>query len=204
MANGEMLYPWEYSDSRILTEQERQSLGQLLYYALLDIRILGWEGKAEQAADIADTFHNMVNLLWSDRFSFSGLQLYVEAYEEKYGITKYSQHLEQLNLIDSKVKKQATTLYAPQEGYSSDISFDVSIDELAVMIAVCTSLIHEGKSPDEISALSPDAFVEVMRTQKHEGIDTKALLSKFNDLPKDCYCRFIQRMASRLRNNSKS
>ena len=47
----------------------------------------------------------MANFLWSDQFSFSSLQLYVEACEEKYGVTKYSEYLEELKLVDQKVDR---------------------------------------------------------------------------------------------------
>jgi hypothetical protein len=42
---------WKLPDSRMPTERERQQLCRMLYYALLEIRGLGHNGKAEQAHD---------------------------------------------------------------------------------------------------------------------------------------------------------
>src|SRR5215510_8245439 len=52
-----------FADSRIPTESERQQLCEMLHFALLEIRMLGWNGKASQAADLADAFHNLPSYL---------------------------------------------------------------------------------------------------------------------------------------------
>jgi hypothetical protein len=71
-------------DARLLTEQERQELCKILFNALLEIRMLGWEGKAEQAGDVADAFHNLPIYLWSDKFSLSLFRRFLEEYQQKY------------------------------------------------------------------------------------------------------------------------
>jgi hypothetical protein len=42
------------------------------------------EGKAEQAADIVDAFHNLPIYLWSDKFSLSLFRRFLEEYQQKY------------------------------------------------------------------------------------------------------------------------
>lgn len=36
---------------------------QLLYWAFLEIRLAGWDGKSERCASIADAFHNLPALI---------------------------------------------------------------------------------------------------------------------------------------------
>jgi hypothetical protein len=74
----------EARDARSLTEQERQELCKMLFDALLEIRALGWEGKAEQAADVAHAFHNLPIYLWSDKFSLSLFRRFLQEYQQKY------------------------------------------------------------------------------------------------------------------------
>jgi len=59
MDDIESINDWAFPDSRLLTDQQRQELCKILFKALLEIRKLGNEGKAEQAADVADAFHNL-------------------------------------------------------------------------------------------------------------------------------------------------
>jgi hypothetical protein len=72
-----------FPDARPLTERQRQWLCQMIYRALLEMRILGWGGKAEQAADLADAFHNLPAMLWED-FSLDFFRKFLEAYRQKY------------------------------------------------------------------------------------------------------------------------
>jgi hypothetical protein len=57
MEDDETRDDWGLPDARLMTEQERQELCNILFNALLEIRMLGYEGKAEQAADVAHAFH---------------------------------------------------------------------------------------------------------------------------------------------------
>lgn len=75
---------WKFPDERMPTEQERQQLCRMLRLALLEIRMLGWEGKAEQATDLADAFHNVPTFLWREDFSFSFFRKFLQGYKEKY------------------------------------------------------------------------------------------------------------------------
>jgi hypothetical protein len=75
---------WPPPDARLLTERQRQELCKMLFNALLEIRILGWEGKATQAADLADAFHNLPVYLWSDEFSLNIFRQFLEGYQQIY------------------------------------------------------------------------------------------------------------------------
>lgn len=61
--------------------------------------MLGWEGKAEQAADIADAFHNLPIYLWSDQFSLSFFRKFLEAYQQKYQEVECYNYVEMLDEI---------------------------------------------------------------------------------------------------------
>jgi hypothetical protein len=55
-----------------------------MYLAFLEIRILGWQGQSAQAADLADAFHNLPVLLFSDDFDWDTQRMFFEAYCAKY------------------------------------------------------------------------------------------------------------------------
>src|SRR5438874_1001108 len=40
-------------------DKQREALCDMMYWAFLETRILGWSGRAAQAADLADAFHNL-------------------------------------------------------------------------------------------------------------------------------------------------
>ena len=84
MGDNEAKFDRSLPDARSLTEQERQELCKILFSALLEIRALGFEGKAEQAAYLADAFHNLPIYLWSDQFSLSLFRKFLEGYQQKY------------------------------------------------------------------------------------------------------------------------
>ena len=44
--------------------------------------MLGYEGKAKQAHNLADAFHNLPELLWSDVFSFNVFRSFLQGYKE--------------------------------------------------------------------------------------------------------------------------
>ena len=68
-----------------LNDGQRKKLGELLHNALVEIRELGRAGKAEQAADLADAFHNMPNDMWDDDFALEQFcDLYLKGYQAKY------------------------------------------------------------------------------------------------------------------------
>lgn len=93
----------QFPDSRMPTEEERQGLIRMLYYALLEIRLLGPRGMSEQAADLADAFHEMPALLWSKEFSFNFFRKFLEGYHERDGASTF----DYLAMLD-EISKGAT------------------------------------------------------------------------------------------------
>jgi hypothetical protein len=90
----------EAKDARSLTERERQELCKILFDALLEMRALCWEGKAEQAANLASAFHNLPIYLWSDKFSLSLFRRFLEEYQRKYqdaGCYNYVEKLDEIS-----------------------------------------------------------------------------------------------------------
>ena len=67
------------------TDEQRRRLCEMIAAAFVEIRLLGWEGKAQQAGDLADAFHNVPREMygwgkWS-RHIFRGM---LEHYQHKY------------------------------------------------------------------------------------------------------------------------
>jgi len=56
----------------------------MLFMALLEMRAAGWAGKAQQAADLADAFHNLPIGMWHDDFSLEFFRKFLESYRQKY------------------------------------------------------------------------------------------------------------------------
>ena len=77
----------------------------MLFYALIEIRGLGNNGKGEQAAELADAFHNLPAYLWSDGFSFKVFREYLAEYQNRYperGDTfDYIKTLDEITKIDT-------------------------------------------------------------------------------------------------------
>jgi hypothetical protein len=75
-------------DAKLPTDSQRQKLCEMIHVALVEIRSLCWSGKAEQAADLADAFHNVPDGIWRADFS---LQFFRDAflcvYKGKYPTT---------------------------------------------------------------------------------------------------------------------
>lgn len=55
-----------------------------MYHMLLEVRMLGWAGRAEQAGDLADAFHKLPACLYSDAFDWSVFRHFLQAYHAKY------------------------------------------------------------------------------------------------------------------------
>jgi hypothetical protein len=67
------------------SEKQIQKLNELIYYAFIELRILGWEGKAEQAAELADAFHNLPTGMFSENFDWDLFRnSFLAAYQERY------------------------------------------------------------------------------------------------------------------------
>lgn len=75
---------WKFEDARILTDAERQRLSRLMYVAFCDLRALAREGRAQQAKDLAEAFHNIPLLMHTGDFSFKAFRDFLERYQQKY------------------------------------------------------------------------------------------------------------------------
>ncbi|HEU0176795.1 MAG TPA: hypothetical protein VFV58_21215 [Blastocatellia bacterium] len=94
----------EAKDARPLTEQERQELCKILFSALIEIRMFCREGNTEQAADVADAFHNLPIYLWSDKFSLSLFRRFLQEYQQKYqGVECYNY----VKMLDEMIREEA-------------------------------------------------------------------------------------------------
>lgn len=57
----------------------------MMHYAFIEMRLLGWAGKGEQASDLADAFHNLPTGMWRADFSFQFFRdAFVGVYQRKY------------------------------------------------------------------------------------------------------------------------
>jgi hypothetical protein len=68
-----------------ITDAHRRKLCELIHFAFVEIRLLGSTGKAEQAADLADAFHNLPKEMWKEDFSLEYFRdAFLLEYQEKY------------------------------------------------------------------------------------------------------------------------
>ncbi len=76
-------------DPKRLTDQQKRQLGRMLQLAFCEIRLLGWDGKAEQAADLADAFHNLPVDMWLADFSLVSFRdIFLAGYMERHPDTR--------------------------------------------------------------------------------------------------------------------
>jgi hypothetical protein len=72
-------------DAKLPTDAQRQKLCEMIHQAFIEIRLLGWDGKAGQAADLADAFHNLPRDMWRDDFSLQFFRdAFLSVYQKKY------------------------------------------------------------------------------------------------------------------------
>lgn len=64
------------------------------------MRVLGWSGKAEQAADLADAFHNIPVDMWRDDCSLSFFRdSFLGVYQRKHSGTRTFDYIAMVNEI---------------------------------------------------------------------------------------------------------
>ena len=74
-----------HPDGKSPTDAQRQKLCEMIYQAFLEIRTLGGSGKAKQAGDLADAFHNLPIDMWHNDFSLRFFRnAFLEVYQKKY------------------------------------------------------------------------------------------------------------------------
>ena len=60
-------------------------LCDMIHYAFVEMRLLGWGGHGEQAADLADAFHNIPKEMYArGRFSWEIFRGMLETYQSKW------------------------------------------------------------------------------------------------------------------------
>lgn len=68
-----------------LSDAQRSKLYELLHYALIDIRQLGWANKSEQAAALADAFHDLPKDFMSPDFDIEAFRdQFLRPYQQQY------------------------------------------------------------------------------------------------------------------------
>jgi hypothetical protein len=57
----------------------------MMHFAIIEMRSLSSDGKTQQAADLADAFHNLPIDMWQDYFSFEFFRdSFLAVYQQKY------------------------------------------------------------------------------------------------------------------------
>ena len=94
-----------HPDARLPNAAQQQKLCLMLHAALVDIRMLAWQGHSEQAADLADAFHNLPHEIWDDSFSLSYFrQVFLTPYCRKWPDQQtydYHRLLDEVELLKS-------------------------------------------------------------------------------------------------------
>ena len=75
---------WKFEDRQVPTEAERKHLSRLMYLAFCDLRALAREGRNEQARALAEAFHNVPLLMYTEDFSFQAFREFLSSYQNKY------------------------------------------------------------------------------------------------------------------------
>jgi len=71
---------------KVVTDKQLATVGELCARAFVEIRSLCREGRAEQAAALADAVHNMPRVVWGwGKWSAALTRSMLEAYEAEYG-----------------------------------------------------------------------------------------------------------------------
>jgi len=83
-----------------VSEKQTRLFGKLLQRVLIEIRGLGSQGRAQQAADLADAFHNLPVYMFSESFSWSILRLFVTEYQQKYSLPKECGPCDYLTILE--------------------------------------------------------------------------------------------------------
>lgn len=84
--------------------EQREQLSKLLAQAFIEIRLLCWGGHAQQAADLADVFHNLPREMYGwGSFNWDRLRAQIVDYERKYEGRLGYDYASQLDRIHSTV-----------------------------------------------------------------------------------------------------
>lgn len=91
-------------DFKPVTPRQRELLTQMLYSTLVEIRHLCWENKMEQAAALADAFHNLPSGIYADNFSFPRFKGELESYQSKYRPPDYGKGFDYTDMLEKVMR----------------------------------------------------------------------------------------------------
>ena len=84
------------------TKQQTQALLELLANAMLELRLLGWGGDAQQAGDLANALHNLPISLYDVDYDWTTIHASLTAYEQRYsGKTMFKYATQCTRIIDN-------------------------------------------------------------------------------------------------------
>lgn len=83
------------------TEKQRRLFSEMMLHAFVEIRSLAWQGNAEQAADLADAFHNLPVYMFSPEFDWELFRNgFLKPYQNKYSRPPHQVHYDYLAMLD--------------------------------------------------------------------------------------------------------
>jgi hypothetical protein len=86
-----------------LSDKQVKSLGLLLHTALKDIRILCWENKSQQSAELADAICQLPLRMFSDDFRWEHYKDALSAYQQQYHCPGCFDYVQFLKCIEADV-----------------------------------------------------------------------------------------------------
>jgi hypothetical protein len=73
------------SSDPLPTPKQREMLCDMIHFAFVELRLLGWGGHGEQAADLAEAFHNISKEMYGwGSFSWDLFRRTLDAYQNKW------------------------------------------------------------------------------------------------------------------------
>lgn len=87
-------------NSNILTQAQREALYDLIGRGFIQIRILGWGGQSNQAADLADALHSLPYEIHHKDFSWDRLKSNLRTYHWRYPPHKKGNYFDFLTLAE--------------------------------------------------------------------------------------------------------
>ena len=95
------------------TKQQTQSLLELLANAMLELRLLGWGGDAQQAGDLANALHNLPIAVYDSAYDWTTIYASLTVYEQRYsGKTMFN-----YAAFFKSIRDNPNTVVSSQEGF---------------------------------------------------------------------------------------
>jgi hypothetical protein len=85
-----------------LTGQQRQQLCEMMHYTFVEARLLGWDNKAQQVADLAEAFHNLPRELYDPHgFDWNLFKGDIQGYQDTYHRQSYRGKFNYLTMLET-------------------------------------------------------------------------------------------------------